>query len=711
MTAVNMRHLRFCRVSAVQSLLVPAGVKGKLLQGYRNGVSTWSSLATAFNTRPERKLNLSLTRDDCGLFGVPELRAAEGFYLLKQQAEADTERLIKETGDPRRTRKMVEVFDEMSDSLCRVADLAEFIRVAHPRSSYTQAAEDACVAVSCIVEKLNTHPELYGQLRSTLGGGDSVATTPQDEHVAQLFLFDFEQSGIHLPDAERRQVVSLNNAILQLGQRFMGGCLAPRSVPRTEMPAATPTHLFASEGENILVTGLFADSASDAARQAAYKLFLAPDPHQEYLLAELLKLRYDLAQLCGFPTYAHRALKASTAETPDMVDEFLTTLSAELKPRAAEDFSCMQRMKNAENPQSQELGAWDVPYFTHKVKRAWLQLGSGAEFAPYLSLGACMEGLDNLLHALYGVRLKNDEMLPGEAWAPDVYKLAVTHDTEGLLGHIYCDFYERTSKPNQDCHFTIRGGKLLSDGSYQNPVVVLMLSLPPPRWSSPSLLSPAMLDNLFHEMGHALHSMLGRTRYQHVTGTRCATDLAEVPSVLMEYFAADHRVIRSFARHFQTQEPMPDAMLSRLCASKSVFAASEMQLQVFYSVLDQQYHSRHPLAGSTTELLRDAQDKHYGLPYVADTAWQLRFSHLVGYGAKYYSYLLSRAIASWIWQQFFEDDPYSREAGERFRRECLAHGGGLPPRQLVSPQGLASALLRDVDARCSLVQHSLPPNL
>jgi hypothetical protein len=88
-----------------------------------------------------------------GLFGVHELRTAEGFYLLQQQAEVATERLIKETGDPKRSRKMVEVFDEMSDTLCQVADLAEFIRVAHPRSSYAQAAEDACVAVSSIVEK------------------------------------------------------------------------------------------------------------------------------------------------------------------------------------------------------------------------------------------------------------------------------------------------------------------------------------------------------------------------------------------------------------------------------------------------------------------------------------------------------------------------------------------------------------------------------
>lgn len=381
-----------------------------------------------------------------------------------------------------------------------------------------------------------------------------------------------------------------------------------------------------------------------------------------------------------------------------MVADFLHTLADELRPRAAHDFAAMARMKQSDTGDA-PLAAWDTPYYTAKYKKQFLQV-SASEFQPYFSLGGCMEGLNTLMSALYGIRLENTEMAPGEAWAADIYKLSVRHETEGVLGDIYCDFFDRAGKPNQDCHFTIRGGKQLPDGTYQNPIVVVMLSLSAPRWSGPTLLTPAMVDNLFHEMGHAMHSMLARTRYQHVTGTRCSTDFAEVPSVLMEYFASDPRVLGTFARHFQTQEPMPEDMMRRLCISKHLFVASETQLQVFYSALDQAYHGapeerRSAAVGgdTTTDVLRNVQQQFYGLPYVENTAWQLRFSHLVGYGAKYYSYLMSRAIASWIWHAYFKADPFSRSAGERYRRECLAHGGGMPSRQLV-----AGFLKREVTA-------------
>ncbi|KAL4716868.1 hypothetical protein ACJJTC_012679 [Scirpophaga incertulas] len=659
-------------------------------------VSTWSPLATAFNTRPTSRPIIDSLRERTGLFNKPELTSFEGFYTLRDEAIAATDRLVDEaTNNPQ--RPMVEIFDELSDTLCKVADLAEFVRIAHPQPHFATAAEEACISVSGVVEKLNTHKGLYEALLNSVKQG-----TSGDQHLAELFLFDFEQSGIQLDEGPRKRVVALNDLILQTGQRFMAGAAKPRRVPRKVVPANI-RQFFNTEGDSIVVSGVYAECGEAAAREAAYRLYLAPDPRQEALLAATLSARAEMASVCGFRCYADRAIKASTMETSANVRKFLDILSDNLYDRAKLDFEAMRQMKSKEVPYQNELMCWDTPYFTHKAKMQLLNVAN-SDFSPYFSLGACMEGLNMLCQELYGISLKSEEMLPGECWSPDVYKLAVVHQTEGLLGYIYCDLYERPGKPHQDCHFTIQGGKLLPDGTYQNPVVVVMLSLSGGHRSGPALLPAAGVDNLFHELGHALHSMLGRAPHQHVAGTRCATDHAELPAVLCEHFAASPQVVRRFARHFQTRAAMPEQMLHRLCASKHLFGASEMQLQVFYSALDQRYHGPH-VPDCTTTVLREVQRQYYGLPYVENTAWQHRFSHLIGYGAKYYSYLISRATAWTVWKRNFEADPLNRAAGDCLRRGVLAHGGARPPKELlenylgteISPNSLAAALAEELD--------------
>ncbi|XP_017463743.1 PREDICTED: mitochondrial intermediate peptidase [Rhagoletis zephyria] len=694
--------------------MIRTGRKGAVvsaLKQLRQNVSTWSTpLATAFNSPPYKKINF--TRDESGLFCLPELRSFEGFYLMRDNVANKTDELITEAISTNRRRKMVEIFDELSDSLCKVADLAEFIRIAHPKIKYSQAAEEACITISGIVENLNTHKPLYMALRDVVENGDFIPTSDVDKHVSKLFLFDFEQSGIHLPENERQKVVRLNDYILQLGQKFMTGAVQPTIVRRSDVPSSVRSY-FPSEGDNVLVSGLYTNSSNNQARETAYRLFLQPSQQQDQLLSDLLLCRHELARTCGFETYAHRALNGSTVEHPQMVKEFLDELSHGLRPRADADFRIMEQMKRQDSGIADaRLASWDPPYFTSQMERKSLNANT-SEFLPYFSLGGCMEGLEYIMRSLYGISLKNTEMEPGEAWNNDIYKISVVHESEGLLGYIYCDFFERNGKPNQDCHFTIQGGKMLPDGKYQVPIVVVMLNLSQPHWTGPVLLSPSRVDNLFHEMGHAMHSMLARTEYQHVTGTRCSTDFAEVPSVLMEYFASDPRVLRTFARHFQTQEPISEDMLLRLCASKKLFSASETQIQVFYSALDHVYHSG-PIQKnkSTTDTLIKVQSQYYSLPYVENTAWQLRFSHLVGYGAKYYAYLISKTIASWIWQTYFEENPFNRESGEKYRREILAHGGGVPSRQLVTnflkrdmtPQILAQSLLNEIDMNNERVQ-------
>uniref|UniRef100_A0A8C0F085 Mitochondrial intermediate peptidase n=1 Tax=Bubo bubo TaxID=30461 RepID=A0A8C0F085_BUBBB len=572
-----------------------------------------------------------------GLFGVPELNCPEGFQEAQDKALQESEQLVQKACSTPPGPETVMIFDQLSDGLCRVADLADFVKIAHPDFAFREAAEEACRSIGTVVEKLNTDVELCQSLRRLLA--DEIvmrSLDPETRRVAELFMFDFEISGIHLDEEKRKKAVNLNVRILDLCNEFLIGAHLPNKIDKHVLPEHI-RYNFTAEGNYLQVAGLHADCPDDLVREAAYKIFLYPNAEQLSRLEELLASRNSLAQLVGYDTFSHRALQGTMARNPGI------------------------------------RHVWkDI------LRNSMYNIDPGL-YCPFFSLGACMEGLNYLFSQLLGISLYAEQTQRGEVWSEDVRKL--------------------------DCHFTVRGGRLRENGEYQLPVVVLMLSLPHSTRGAPTLLSPGMMENLFHEMGHAMHSMLGRTRYQHVTGTRCPTDFAEVPSILMEYFANDYRVVNQFARHYKTGEPLPKNMVSRLCESKKVCAAADMQLQVFYAVLDQIYHGKHPLRKSTTEILKETQEKVYGLPYVPNTAWQLRFSHLVGYGAKYYSYLMSRAVASMVWKQCFAQDPFDRAMGERYRREMLAHGGGKEPILMVqgmlqkspSVEDFVDALVSDLD--------------
>ncbi|XP_045930248.1 mitochondrial intermediate peptidase-like [Micropterus dolomieu] len=646
----------------------------------RRNVTTWSPVGAAFNAQTQRRLNLF--EKNGGLFGVPELSCPAGFQVASKTALKNTERLVENACSCSPGVETVESFDQLSDGLCKVADLADFVKVAHPDPAFREAAEKTCIEIGTVVEKLNTNVELCKSLKQLLDNPDIVAQLdPDTRRVVELFMFDFEISGIHLDDKLRKEAVSLHVKLLDLNNEFLLGSHMPNRIARSAIPEHLHLH-FANEGSFIQIGGLHADSPDDLLREIAYRVYLYPNADLMECLEELLKCRYKLAKLVGYDSYGHRALKGTMAKTPETVMSFLQLLTDKLSDRTAKDFKMMGDMKKKLNPRNSELMPWDHPFLSGVLRAERYNIEPGL-YSPYLSLGACMEGLNNLFSQLFGVSLMSEHPSAGEVWSEDVRKLAVVHETEGLLGYIYCDFFHRPDKPHQDCHFTIRGGRWCQEtGQYQLPVVVLMLSLPHPTKSAPTLLTPGMMENLFHEMGHAMHSMLGRTRYQHVTGTRCATDFAEVPSILMEYFATDYRVISQFARHYETGQPLPESMVARLCESKKVCGAADIQLQIFYAVLDQIYHGK-PQNRSTTEILKEMQQKFYGLPYTSNTAWQLRFSHLVGYGAKYYSYLMSRAVASMVWRQCFVQDPLNRDMGERYRREMLAHGGAKEPMLMV----------------------------
>lgn len=642
-----------------------------------------------------------------GLFGNPLLKSPQGFRVAAQGAIKEAEDLVTRicAPTPLPPAELIEKFDELSDTLCRVADLAECIRQVHQEPRMRDAAQNACVSINSYVEKLNTQPSLYLALAQVVKSEQFDSFDQSTKRTAESLMHDFEISGIHLEEAVRTQFVELTQQILELCHTFLHNASQPVAVPQELCPPHFRDN-FTIQSGNVVVDDVPHFNKDSRIRALSYLIYYGTFPEQQEVLEALLGLRHKLAVLVGYPTYAHRVLKSTMAGLPETVEHFLQSLNTRLLPLAKEEAEHMCKVKSLQDQADPKvLRPWDVAYVNNVARKHFFPSNVGeSNVRQYFAVDTCLEGLGTLFRSLFGIRLQREAVKPGEVWHPLVTKLSFVHETEGLLGHVYLDLYAREEKLTSDCHFMIQGGRQRSDGQYQIPVITLCCSFGPPSAVQPSLLSPQSVENLFHEMGHALHSMVGRSRYQNVTGTRCSTDFAEVPSILMEYFLADERVMRSFARHYQTAELIPHEAMLAVQRANGLYPAFDTQMQVFYAIMDQRFHAKHPLGKSAVKLFADLHNEYSPLPYVQDTAWFLRFNHLYGYGAKYYSYMWARAVASLIWNSCFREDPFSRCSGKQYY-EMLKPGGGAHPQALVTGLLGYSPTVDDlVDSLCSDVQ-------
>jgi intermediate peptidase len=644
-------------------------------------------------------------------------------------------------------RRAAKDLDRLSDLLCRVIDLSDFVRSVHPDPRMQVAANEAYGKMFEYMNVLNTTTGLNDQLKKATRMPEVFNSWSEEEKtVAAILEKDFSKSAIDLAEVDRKAFVDISNEIVQVGSEFVDNIAAATpylSLESSRMKGMDPVfvrQLTRWGSVSLPTVGMPATLAlrtvEDAeTRREIYMASRKSTTENLQRLEQLLKSRAGLARLSGYESFGHMTLGDKMAKTPEAVHSFLDALAQDNAPRLKEEMEELLELKESDARSDNfptDLNAWDRDYYTAQLLSATRSKARAPDFlSAYFSLGTVMQGLSRLFHRLYGIRLVPRETLPGETWNPDVRRLDVIDDHEGHIAVIYCDLFERAGKSPNPAHFTLRCSRRISeeemheaaalssengalfstaqeaandglatnfnprDGNalYQLPTIALIcdFALPPNgnQSSRPTLLTFRELTTLFHEMGHALHSICGRTALQNVSGTRCATDFAELPSVLMESFASAPEVLALYARHWESDAPLDPSRVRERVEIDRRMAGAEIESQVILGMLDQEYHSSLPLSwaeGNTstagqasTRLYHDVLSRYSSIPEPAGTSWQGFFGHLFGYGATYYSYLFDRAIAGKIWRDVFQRtaagavDP---EAGSRFREEVLRWGGG-----------------------------------
>jgi len=615
-----------------------------------------------------------------GMFGIEGLQAPPDFAVLCQDAIRTCQALAETVASLPPSPAVVDAVDEISDTLCRVLDPAELCRQAAVSAEWRAAALQVCIDMEGYVQALNTDTRLYRALSATVEAGDRVGPPfwqcREQEVVARALLRDFHLGGIHLDSRGTAHVTQIKQQVQMLEMDFQHA-LSDKS----QLGALDLTRLRAGQGTyphgkvypldtTQLSTLLFHAEEEEVRRRAYLEGNVAP-ANNLVRLESIIHLRHRLATLTGFRSFAAYTIQPySLAQKPEPVVSFLREMATELRPLVGEELRVLQRLKGAGRGR---LRHWDRLHLMAKA-RSKLAKTPHASITDYLPMEACLAGLAHVLDGTMGLRLDERPLGAAESWAPGVRKFVVAQPGGEEYGTIYLDMIRRAGKTPNAAHFNIRSGRRLGDtGRYQSPVVALVCN-----FGAGGCLTLRDLETLFHEFGHALHSMLSRTRYQHLAGIRGAMDSMEVPSHLWQHFASDPRILRAIGAHHATGAPIPEEMLANVQQSHDMFAASELQQLVMYSLMDQAYASSDPPPpGESTAALAALYEEHTDLPLEPGTHPQIRFGHLVGYGANYYSYLYAQSIASSLWERYFAEDPLNRDAGEVIHRGLLRLGGTL----------------------------------
>jgi intermediate peptidase len=544
---------------------------------------------------------------------------------------------------------------------------------------------------------------------------------------------DFGRFGIGLDEKTRERLVDLSGEIAEVGNQFTEG-MAPETLTlrfkSTRLKGLDPNlaKALTKWGETKISTMHHEAQAvlrfveDTEVRRETYQAVRTASKPSIARLEKMLKLRAELAQLSGYETFAHMTLENKMARTPEAVNTFLGALYEDSRPGVLADLDELIELKKADAHRDNfpdRINAWDKFYYTQKMLAA--MEGAYRQRAPdslssYFSVGTVLQGISRLFDRLYGVRFVPKETQPGEVWDTGVRRLDVISDTDGHIAVLYCDLYSRPGKTPNPAHFTLRCSREIlpselsemshmshrfsspieaaTDGMpvsynaetnsyFQLPTIALICDFTKPsNTSRPTLLNIHDVRTLFHEMGHALHSILGRTALQNVSGTRCATDIAELPSVLMEHFAFDPSVLSLYARHWETDAPVPLDLLDKRLKIDERNSHAELESQILLCMLDQTYHSALPRSPdfNSTSTYHSLYSSYASVPEPAGTSWQGFFGHLYGYGATYYSYLFDRVLARRIWHEVFmksgKGGSVERRNGELYRDEVLKWGGG-----------------------------------
>ena len=552
---------------------------------------------------------------------------------------------------------------------------------------------------------ISLNEKLFARIKAVYDSAESTQLNQEDRVLLDKTYDGFIRNGANLPEADKERFRQISSELSVLTLQFSQNNLNETNsyelpltleqldgIPESVIEAYAQTAK-EKDKEGYVVT-LHAPSLVpflkySRNRELRKQLYMAyntqcikdNENNNTEIVKKLVNLRLERAQLLGFQTAADYVLTKRMAENSLNVYQLLNQLLEAYTPTAHKEVAEVVALAKELEDEDFELMPWDWAYYSEKLKEKRFNLNE-EELRPYFELGKVIEGVFGLATRLYGITFKKNGEIP--VYHPDVETYEVYDEDQELLAILYTDFHPRTSK-RSGAWMTSFKEQWKDENGNSRPHVSITMNFTKPSANKPALLTFSEVNTFLHEFGHALHGMFANTTYQSLSGTNVYWDFVELPSQIMENFAIEKEFLNTFAKHYQTNEPIPAEMIQRIVNASNFNIAYACLRQLSFGLLDMAWYTRtEPFEGDVRTYEKEAWAKTQLLPNVPEACMTVQFSHIMagGYSAGYYSYKWAEVLDADAFSLFKEKGIFNKEVANSFRKHVLSKGGTEHPMTL-----------------------------
>ena len=630
----------------------------------------------------------------------------EHFLPAFEQAFADhAAEIAAITNDPAAPdfTNTVTALERSGKLLSKVASVFYDLVSAHSNPALLEVDKEVSLRMARHWNPIMMNAVLFGRIALLHNNRASLGLTGEQLRLLERTYTRFHRSGAGLDEVSKKRMAEINERLAHLGTSFSHHLLGDEQewfmeLGETDREGLSESFVAAARaaaeergmaGKAVMtlsrsfVEPFLKSSSRRDLREKVFKAFTARgDNHNandnNETIVEILQLREESAKLLGFPTFAAYRLEDSMAKTPEAVRGLLERVWKPARARALADRDALQALV-AEEGGNFALAPWDWRFYAEKLRQVRANFDDAA-IKPYLSLDHMIEAAFDCATRLFGVRFAERKDVP--VWHPDVRVWEVSGRDGKHKALFYGDYFARPSKRSGAWMTSLRDQQKL-DGDVA-PLIINVCNFSKGADGEPSLLSPDDARTLFHEFGHGLHGMMSDVTYPSLSGTSVFTDFVELPSQLYEHWQEQPQVLRQFARHYQTGEPLPDDLLKRFIAARKFnqgFATVEF---VSSALIDLEFHTQPASASRDVREFERKELEKIGMP--AEISLRHRpqqFGHIFSgdhYASGYYSYMWSEVMDADAFGAFEEaGNIFDPATAKRLLDDIYASGGSRDP--------------------------------